>query len=412
MSETALTTPVNVSGDEGLAVQLPTERFVYGFEGMAEGSFDEKALAILKEPVDPRLVEVKPDGIVYLPWAWYADRLNRAFGQGAWTIVPRKDAQIIGTSVVYFGALFVQKRFIREAAGECEYRANNPNMSYAACYEGAFSDCIVRCCKILGIAKELWDPTWREAWLAEWALKGWAEGKDGKNKPYFYRRDREKPWQIKGAVEPARKPPRDAPRLAEYVPPPKALSQETPTTGQPQPADATPGTPDGPKGQTLTLLPSASGAESEATAAPSTDPSERVPGEDDDEDEGEVSDQTDLVDCWKLVEEGHKKNNTYKCHFEPIGKWPRRRESQHIELQKKRRELGLTDADWKNGLQKYYSKETSKDLADFEADDLLAKLQARWNMRKYKHPDDKARAKEQRSTDTPPEMREMLEEGQ
>lgn len=391
MSETALT----VAGDEGLAVTTPpAEKYVHGFEGMAEGAFDEKAIAVLKEPVDPRLVEVKPDGIVYLPWTWYADRLNRAFGQGAWTIVPRDKAQIMGSHVIYFGALYVQKRFIREAAGECEYRANNPNMSYAACFEGAFSDCIVRCCKILGIGKELWDPTWREAWLAEWALKAWAKKKDpgDKPKPYYWRKDRERPWQVEGAATPARNPPPGAPRLPEV--------------------------PQLPKAPALSVVaespPSASGAVPSESAAPSTEksagePSERVPGSDDvdDTETGEVD--AELVECFKLFEEGNRKNHTYKCEWVPAGKRTRRTEQQAAKMVEGLELMGITPEDHKGSLSNLFGKETIDDLSVDEADDYLNHLRSRWNKRKYKHPRDKAAAKDQRSTEVPEEMREWMQ---
>lgn len=199
------------------AVGIEVERYDRGFERVAEAPFAAEARAILREPIDPRQVEVRPDGIVYLPWVWYADRLNRAFGAGAWAIVPRDKPQRLGDTVVYNGALYVLGRFVREAWGECEYRANNPTMSYASALEGAQSDCIVRCCKVLGIAKELWDPGWREPFLAAVVLKSWVEGQNGrKGQWHFWRIDRPVPWQVakgKGGSRPGADLPEDDPRV-------------------------------------------------------------------------------------------------------------------------------------------------------------------------------------------------------
>lgn len=117
----------------------------------------------------------------------------------------------------------------------------------------------------------------------------------------------------------------------------------------------------------------------------------------------------DLVECFRLVEEGHRKNGTYKCEFVPAGKRQRRSLEQNKKLQAMRHDLGLTDADWRKGLTQYYSKESSKDLSVDEADDLIAKLQHRWNQRKYKNPADKAVAKERRLEEANQEMRGHME---
>lgn len=128
--------------------------------------------------------------------------------------------------------------------------------------------------------------------------------------------------------------------------------------------------------------------------------------------EEEEADPSDTVECFKLYEEGHKKNNTYRCEWVPAGMQTRRTEAQHIKLQQGRRELGIEDDEWRSDLQTRYGKETSKNLSVDEADDLLAHLRKRWNQRKYKHPKDKAAAKEQRAApeNVAPEMADMLNE--
>ena len=39
--------------------------------------------------------------------------------------------------------------------------------------ESAKSNCLMRCCKDLGIASELWDPTFVKRWVATYATEAW-----------------------------------------------------------------------------------------------------------------------------------------------------------------------------------------------------------------------------------------------
>ena len=54
---------------------------------------------MLSAPLDPADIEVKPDGVIYLPEIKYRRRLNDAFGPMGWGIVPRGEP-VIGDSVV------------------------------------------------------------------------------------------------------------------------------------------------------------------------------------------------------------------------------------------------------------------------------------------------------------------------
>ncbi len=152
-----------------LAPVVPSPQYARGFEGMATEPFPEAARKVLAEPVNPHDVEIKPDGIVFLPGVAYRRILTRAFGAGGWALAPRGPARVMGNVVVYPGALFALGRFVSEAVGECFYREGNANMSYASCVEGAKTDCLSRCCKDLGIAAEMWDANWREEWKAKYA---------------------------------------------------------------------------------------------------------------------------------------------------------------------------------------------------------------------------------------------------
>lgn len=147
---------------------VPAPKYMTGFDGMATEALPEAARKVLAEPVPPEAVEIKPDGIVFMPGVYYRRQLTRAFGAGGWALAPRGPARVMGDVVVYPGALYCLGRFVSEAVGECTYRQNS-NMSYASCVEGAKTDALSRCCKDLGMATELWDAAWRDRWKAEYA---------------------------------------------------------------------------------------------------------------------------------------------------------------------------------------------------------------------------------------------------
>jgi hypothetical protein len=169
---------------------VSTPQFFRGFEGAAVEPFPEAVRLVLAEPVNPRDVEIKPDGIVFLPGVAWRRILTRAFGAGGWALLPRSPARVMGNLVVYHGALVCLGRFVAEAMGECFYREGNANMSYASCIEGARTDALTRCCKDLGYGAEMWDANWREEWKAKYAYQDHNDRtKEGKPK-----------WKLKARV--------------------------------------------------------------------------------------------------------------------------------------------------------------------------------------------------------------------
>jgi hypothetical protein len=165
-------------------VVMPPQYFA-GFDGAAASPFSPEAAAVLAAPVNDLEVEIREDGIVYLPGVAYRRILTRAFGAGAWAILPRGPARTMGDLVVYHGALVILGRFVSEAMGECQTRFG---MSYASSLEGARTDCLTRCCKDLGVATELWDPAWRASWQAKYADKAWKEATEpGKKGRYSWK---------------------------------------------------------------------------------------------------------------------------------------------------------------------------------------------------------------------------------
>jgi hypothetical protein len=132
---------------------------------------DDKAENVLSEPLKPEEVSIRPDGLVYLPWTWYADRLNRAFGRLAWGLVPQAGAQKVpmgNTELVVWGHwLVVRGVAVGFEYGECSYRPDNHTMSFGDAAAGAKSNSLARNCKMLGMSLELWN----QEWILEWKNK-------------------------------------------------------------------------------------------------------------------------------------------------------------------------------------------------------------------------------------------------
>ncbi len=57
-------------------------------------------------------VEVKPDGIIYLPEIKYRRILNKAFGPGGWGLAPRGETIVTGKSITREYALVAHGRFV------------------------------------------------------------------------------------------------------------------------------------------------------------------------------------------------------------------------------------------------------------------------------------------------------------
>jgi hypothetical protein len=134
------------------------------FHGLSTQPFSKEAADILLAPLDPEDVEIKPDGILYLPEIKYRRILNKAFGPGGWGLAPRSETIVTDKAVTREYALLAHGRLVSIARGEQDYfsKDNIPTAS-----EGCKSNAMMRCCKDLGIASELWDPRWLRKWKAD-----------------------------------------------------------------------------------------------------------------------------------------------------------------------------------------------------------------------------------------------------
>jgi hypothetical protein len=57
-------------------------------------------------------VEIKPDGILYLPEIKYRRILNRAFGPGGWGLAPRGESMVTLKAVTREYALVAHGRYV------------------------------------------------------------------------------------------------------------------------------------------------------------------------------------------------------------------------------------------------------------------------------------------------------------
>ena len=133
----------------------------------------EKQSEILYADVDPDDVEIRPDGLVYLPWMRYATRLRKAFGL-KWALLPKGDPisskNNEGKPCLYWGFyLFINGAFAGYAIGEHVEERSGSTMSYSDASEAAKSNALMRLCKGLGMTLEMWDPSWVRKWQEKYA---------------------------------------------------------------------------------------------------------------------------------------------------------------------------------------------------------------------------------------------------
>ena len=159
---------------------------------------------MLLAPTDPEEVEIKPDGILYLPEIKYRRILNKAFGPGGWGLVPRSESIVTPKTVTREYALVCNGRYtsmpyfllfrlmvangnrlVSVARGEQDYFSPD---GIPTATEGCRSNALVRCCKDLGIASELWDPRWIRKFKATHTREVWVEHVVNKRKTKIWTR--------------------------------------------------------------------------------------------------------------------------------------------------------------------------------------------------------------------------------
>jgi Mitochondrial genome maintenance MGM101 len=82
------------------------------YHGLSSQAFSKEAADTLLAPIPFDDVEVKPDGIIYLPEIKYRRILNKAFGPGGWGLAPRGETIVTGKSVTREYALVANGRYV------------------------------------------------------------------------------------------------------------------------------------------------------------------------------------------------------------------------------------------------------------------------------------------------------------
>ena len=99
--------------DEPLILDENTKQvdWARSFHGLSTQPFSKEAAEILLAPVPFDDVEVKPDGIIYLPEIKYRRVLNKAFGPGGWGLAPRGETIVTSKSITREYALVAHGRY-------------------------------------------------------------------------------------------------------------------------------------------------------------------------------------------------------------------------------------------------------------------------------------------------------------
>lgn len=142
------------------------------FHGLSSTPFSAEIADILMSELDSDSIEIKPDGLLYLPEIKYRRILNKAFGPGGWGLAPRGETYVTDKSVSREYALICHGRLVSVARGEQDYFGPE---GIATATEGCKSNALMRCCKDLGIASELWDPSFIRAWKRDNCVEQFVE---------------------------------------------------------------------------------------------------------------------------------------------------------------------------------------------------------------------------------------------
>jgi len=180
-TETKTVALVEPETDKQQQTQLPVERFqnVFHIETLLNtaGTLEltKEQEEILFAPVNEADVEIRPDGLIYLPWMEYVTRLRKSFGCN-WAIIPNGNPLIKGNIIIWGFYLIIKGKLMGFALGEQEYQPTNATMSYTDACEGAKSNALMRLCKGIGISLELWKPSfirqWKEKYAYSYTIKG------------------------------------------------------------------------------------------------------------------------------------------------------------------------------------------------------------------------------------------------
>lgn len=145
----------------------------------------QKSILFASVPHD--IVEIRPDGKIYLPAVEFREVLVQAFGLD-WELIPEGPPRMEGKIILWGYYLFVQGKPKAFAFGEQEYQKGDWRMSYGDALEGAKSNALMRCCKQLHIGADLWRPSFQRTWMEEHAETYQKRNRQGEMKTLWKRK--------------------------------------------------------------------------------------------------------------------------------------------------------------------------------------------------------------------------------
>lgn len=157
------------------------------FSGLGNEPFPKDIVEILNAPTPAEDIEITPDGLLFLPEIKYRRMLNKTFGPGGWGLAPRSQTLITPKAVSREYGLICHGRLVAVARGEQQYFSLS---GIPTAIEGCKSNAMMRCCKDLGIASELWDPRF----IREFKKKHCDEKYFEKKKRMVWKR-KDTPWE-------------------------------------------------------------------------------------------------------------------------------------------------------------------------------------------------------------------------
>ncbi|KAL3231537.1 Uncharacterized protein RNJ44_00572 [Nakaseomyces bracarensis] len=158
------------------------------WHGLGSKPFDDTVQKALASSLAPTDIEIKPDGLIYLPEIKYRRVLNKAFGAGGWGLVPRSQTIVTPKLVTREYGLVCHGQLVSVSRGEQDYFAES---GIPTATEGCKSNALMRCCKDLGIGSELWDPVFIKKFKTEYCVERFVTHiATAKKKKIWLRKDR------------------------------------------------------------------------------------------------------------------------------------------------------------------------------------------------------------------------------
>lgn len=108
------------------------------FHGLSAEPFAKEAADTLLTPIPFEDVEIKSDGIIYLPEIKYRRILNKAFGPGGWGLAPRGETIVTAKAVTREYALLAHGRSV--SLGRCFNNIASAKVRTQTCFCGSWRD--------------------------------------------------------------------------------------------------------------------------------------------------------------------------------------------------------------------------------------------------------------------------------